>query len=281
MLNLLLAIGVDADRLWLSDGSVVSGLVVKQTNAEIHFQVLRQPEQRVRIFPVGEVARIQQTIDPARLRELDPANPGDYRDMAEELLSFPEDSYARNLAQRLYLLSARWGSGALRESAFNGLIRLAENENAERRIRVLANQDCVGSEQNWLIERDQEQPSVAVQAGSNRQLAEIARLLRRHQFAAAADKLSGIVTDGGQVDASQIKLFQDVCTSSSIDNEQLLQIIQIELGFLSSREAETESPRQLESVPDFRLPDYFNITGFDPTECFFRNGKWQSDKNLN
>src|SRR6478609_9635446 len=118
---------------------VVMGHLVRQDDHAVTLrEVLPGGKSKETTFTRGQIDELILTVSPDRLTGLNPAQPDDYLEYAEELAEKQRDPEARETALRLYAIAASRGDDAVRHSALLGLISLARSSTEERQLRAAA-----------------------------------------------------------------------------------------------------------------------------------------------
>jgi hypothetical protein len=277
-------------------------VIVKGSNQPVMGYLMRQDERSVVLrevlpggktressFARGNIDELIITVAPERLESLAPTRLNEYLEYAEELAEKQRDPEARETAQRLYGVVAARGEGPLKRSAMLGLIALARSAAEERRL--LAAAYLFGDEHDpSLLKRQQAGATATISPSAIADLLMAARLVRQAKGAQArsilekaslrneAPRLVGVVS---------LDELAELAGGSQLTNPQLARVLRAELALEElklgrSTNGETGAgdgqpwsaavrPGGLEPMPLLSLE---KLTGFDPAECVFRNGKW-------
>jgi hypothetical protein len=283
----------------------ITGYLVRETDREV---VLRQPREKDRsedvLIPKADVEDLIRTVEPERLAALDPAQPQDYREYADELAEKKLDPEARDAALRLYVIAAYAGqsSGApdAAHAALLGLVALARSAEEEARFRAaayLADPRHDGA----LLRAAAPAPAPAFGAGlltppkaadnkaAHQKLLEAVHHARRGKGDVAgrlierpdmAEELAAVASIAGKDELLRI------CRAKELDDSQLRTLLALELALDPALAVERASPpaaggdarswSQLLKAPQppQKPLDLLHLTEFDPRQSVFREGKW-------
>ena len=139
--TLLGASPIAADTIFLADGKVIFGRVLETEPESILFNQRLENGQgyRQRKMDRSAIKTMVVNIHPDQLAKVDPREPDSYYAIAEILDPQRLDPEARDLAIRLYLLAAKYGSPAIRDTSLLKLIRLARTPGEQNKFNALAN----------------------------------------------------------------------------------------------------------------------------------------------
>lgn len=101
-------------------------------------QLLSDGSTTERTIPKSEIEDLLKTVSPERLAALQPDQPDQYREYAEELAEKRKDPEAHFTAIRLYLIAAYLAPERLGRSCLLGMVPLARDATEERRFRAMA-----------------------------------------------------------------------------------------------------------------------------------------------
>lgn len=198
---------VRADIVWLKDGSIVYGRVLKSTGDDTEPGIVIRPaavqsdDDRTSKssdplkIPREQISSMRINFDEARLSELAPANFRKYIEFAEELSAEKIDPVALRLAQRLYFYAAFSQDASIRRSALLGLRALEKDETRKRRIeRYLLLRTGYGSK---AATKPSKTESWSTQDG--RLMLQLVKAIRRGQNQAAIN----LLRNGGEAETSE------------------------------------------------------------------------------
>ena len=263
-------------------------------------QVLSNGTRPVTKIPRADIEDIIETVVPERLEKLDPENPQAYHDYAEELTVKRDDPEAREMAIRLYLIAAHLDPKDHGRSSLLGMVQLARNDNEERNLRAMAY--LLDSEHNESVLRE---PDVvkskpkSVDDGARQRLLTAIRQVRQQQRqhmareTANREEVKALFAQVEEIMSH--KEFINASSEKELSPHSLEKLITLELALLPSTGvvARPQSTRKLTSwlqgidrdglaaVPPLSLnPEQMleKITEFDPNNCYFRDGKWNSSE---
>ncbi|MFI4876134.1 MAG: hypothetical protein ACIALR_12375 [Blastopirellula sp. JB062] len=246
-----------------------------------------------REIPLADVEEVIETVSPNRLAELDPAQPDDYRNYAEELAQKKVDPEARETALRLFLIAARLDPQRLGRSSLLGMTSLARSSEEARRFRAMA----------FLLDPDHDvrliQDRPATQLASTDKVEEWSDLiitglrklrggdyrsarsiLRRNDIEKAFDDLVSEIS----YEECQAILTRtcDGCEGSKIPLPLIRKLVLAELALLPKvRNVDAEEPGWAEltaaenhqPLPTLTLE---TITEFDPRNSVYRQKQWKA-----
>ncbi len=276
-----------ADVLRQKDGSLLFGRLTSQSDLEIIFQERVDANNYIeRRIPRDQVVAIVPTVDEQRLAALDPAKPLEYRALAEELAGWRVDPEAQILAIRLYLIAARLTSGSDRRHALLALVELSRSPDERQRFSEFAFLVDESLPRSILIPKP-------LLNGPPVLLAEIEELIRAVQAVRRGDGSS--VEEIFQRPSSRIILDRasEICTLEqlqqaaaarlhSLDELNLLIKLEIALQSLFNGQPPVVGDQswcrqsQDKRIAEWELPNWSNVTEFDPADCVYRNGRWQA-----
>ena len=281
---------LQADVIYLQDGSTWFGRVVSQNASSVTFQRRNPATSTYRELTIARdrVAALVINIQPKQLERLEPAQPQDYLEMAEELAPQSKDPEARDLAIRLYLLAAVNGPNNLRDLCVRALIPLARTVAEEKRFRALAN-IYLGDAQAWLVPSrppSQASPTIPAEISDRRQKLRAALVeLRSGKRADAADVINQSWVE------QTLQPFDNICSwrelrkwsiAPELATEWLARTIELEIAIDES--LETASPKRdatadwsilaEQTVSPLQPISFRNATEFDLSKNVFRNGQW-------
>lgn len=290
---LLTNLSAYGDTLWLvAENNPRFGRVVAwQENGDLLFN-LRGDDNAYseQTFPAESIETLVVNIDVLRLERLDPTNLKPYREYAEELAGQKLDPEARDLAIRLYLITAagayRRNDPGLVDSALTGLPELARNEQereAFARLLTLYERNP-GAESTRLAIKNQERvPSTDDQA--REQLLQAVRLIRREDNASAVKILSSrdvLAELENWSDVISVKDLRAMTGSTRLSLPQLRTLLTLEIALQDSKtrpqrpgQSRDWSEQAQQPMSEWtQLPSFDNVTEFDPEKSIFRNGQW-------
>lgn len=266
----------------------IAGPVVRQNGNEVVVREETATGVRDVIVPRSEIEDLIETVSPERLAELDPSRPQEYREYAEELAEKKLDPEARQMAVRLFQIAAWLDPAKTGHGALLGLVAIARPGEEEARYRAAAY--LFDPRHNKaLLGQDSAPVKAAKDADPVKTLLEGLRQLRRgrDQQARAALAAPAVTEELAAYPAILTREeFLAASTARELSDEQLRKVLELELT-LDSRlgaGADTLAETTLTSWTDAirtgnlsPLPSlqFDKLTGFDPRESVFRQGKWQ------
>lgn len=293
-----LPVFVHGDTIFLKDGDTIFGRFVSEDEQSIHFSQRTDVfgEYQTVVIEKSQIAEMVVNIDPVLLEKLDPDQPNEYRDLAEELMTQKTDPEARDLAMRLFVLAIQYGDSKIHASCFSGLIYLSNDQDEEKQIRALANIMVPQANQSWLSPVESSSSNRVEtddRAGQLHQLAEALKQLRSEQRREAAVTLSkpwmddvmlpfSVICDGNQL--------RSWAMAAELETESLARILELEIAIAQQLDR-TGNAVEINSQPSaadrqdwsklavsgkpIRPPATLaNLTRFDPGKPWFRNGQW-------
>ncbi len=286
-LALIFDASVATDVLRQADGSVLYGRLSSESESEFFFQERVDASNYIeRRILRDQVVFLVRTVDERRLGGLDPTRPDEYRRLAEELAGWRVDPEAQSLAIRLYLIAARATKGRERRHCLLALVELARSPDERQRLGELA----------FLLDESISRSIMDPRPTPNEpeiSMAEIQELIRAVQTVRRGDGSS--VEDIFQRPSSRLILerTREICTLEQLQQaaaarlhslDELNLLIKLELGLqrlLLARPTVVAGQTwyrqsQDERLAQWKMPDWDNVTEFDPTECVYREGLWQA-----
>lgn len=240
---------------------------------------------------LGGTAAAQDTL-PERLAALDPARPGEYKRLAEEVAARSTDPETRATALRLFHIAAWLQPETLAAGSLRSMIALARSPEEEKRFRAAA----------YLLDPAAEPTSLRSVATSTTggarsgpppaELLQAVRQLRRGEREAARQSLSSpSVRDYLAVEDQQALRdeLQALLAANALNQGQLRRVLELELAW--SRETAATAgtaPHAPSAQPWNELGrpalatkatgvTLLDLTEFDPRECVYRSGKWSRE----
>lgn len=290
---LLTTLSASADTLWLVDDNEprFGRVVRRQDNDDLVFKLRGEDNTYSELtFAAEKIETLVVNIDVARLEHLDRGNLNQYHEYAEELAEQKLDPEARDLAIRLYLITAaaanRRHDLGLVESALTGLPELARNEQEreafDRLLTLYARNPR--SESTRLASKKQD-PVASTDDRARQQLLQAIRLIRREDNASAIKILNtpDVLAELGKwselVSAGDIRLMTG---STRLSLPQLRKMLTLEIALQDFKNQPQRSNQPLswseqaqEPMSGWtQLPSFENVTEFDPDKSVFRNGQW-------
>lgn len=286
-----------ADVVWVkSQPTPLFGQVITNTPEQVQIRLIENGQPgKTKSIERSMVEQIVINIDAKRLAGLSPDNPQDYRDYAEELASQTIDPAARELARRLFLISAKIAEDKSETdvcaSALSGLISLTDAESERRQLEMLqflVNPEANEPESNSESGRADHSPSKL----ENEMMLRLVRAIRRE------DSDQAIRLLGSQSNRVAIRKWSEICTPEEFDQiakvnrpskSQLGKMLQIEWQILTAMRQSPDmksgkiKTRRVETWGDFAsqdsgnprlVPSFENVTAMDPRKSIFRNGRW-------
>ncbi len=279
-------LSAQADMLWLYDSEApVSGIVVKQSASSVEYRYRVGEEEKTIQVERGEIKELIVTIDQEALERLKPTDLRAYLDMAESLASFRSDKYAMDVAKRLCLLTARWGSSELRISAFCLLDSICDGDEllSVRRLALIY-------ESSIELKNPQDREKQELSAESVELTLRIVRLIWRGESQQAQELLSDerVLTRVQPVVLahSGVCSLEELVAASNVEKvsvSQLGRLLRLEQALT---EGEPPIPRTTRLGENWfsasgqvgkvgvLLPEFENVLPFDPQLTIYRDGKW-------
>lgn len=272
-----------------TDSRPIYGYLVEETPTRVVVRVeLPDGSSEERVLPREQIQLLYNPVDVRRLEALDPAQPQEYRDFAEELAEKSLDPEARQLSLRLYCLAAHLDPERFGRSAALAMAKLATTESERRRYRIAAYLLDGGRDRSLL-----EGVKVpAVRAGAvdtARQAAyRVLEALRQGRYREALQKVrrpevAGVLDRvGGPIQADDIRRRcegrgdtgppppDDVAYQILLTERKLL------AGSLDSSPPTSWAALSESDLRDVALPlTLEKLLPFDPHAVVFRHGRWQ------
>jgi len=294
-----------ADVVWVKNQPTpLFGQIVSNTPEQVQIRMIANGQPgKIKSIERSKVEQIIINIDAKRLAGLSPDKPLDYRDYGEELASQKIDPAARELARRLFLISAKIAQDRSETevcaSALSGLISLTNAESERRQLKMLqflVNPNAVEPESNPESGPTDNSPSEL----ENDLMLQLVRAIRREDSDLAIKLLSS------QSNRQVFRKWIEICTPEEFDRiakvnrpskSQLEKLLQIEWQILTATRQSTNEKSggiksgRVETWGDFAsqpsgnpgmVPSFENVTSMDPRKSIFRNGLWlQPESNSN
>ncbi|MBM3999776.1 MAG: hypothetical protein FJ297_09610 [Planctomycetes bacterium] len=274
----------------------VHGYLVRADDARVVVRVAdAEGNWKERTIERAEIDVLYDAVDAARLADLDPARPKDYRDYAEELAEKRVDPEARDMSLRLFVIAAHLDPEQLGRGALLGMAGLARTDEEARRFRAMAYLLDPGRDERLLAAigaRPADTPPAANRAIDTRPVWKALELLRKGRYQeadtlakrpgmdAAFAPYAGLMTHGE---------FLALCGSRLRRREPppddwTIRILRVERRMLA--ESLGDEDRMAERSTDWSrlLPSQIariarplrleTITEFDPRQTTFRDGRW-------
>lgn len=247
-------------------------------------------------IPASKIEILQKPVSPERLAGLQPDEPKEYRDYAEELAEKRVDPEARDTSLRLYLIAAYLDPKSLGESSLLGMTALARSEAEERRFRALA--FLLDPEHDRSILRRKTEAASASPEGRNELLDRLVlralEELRTGNYHQAGTLLRrpGVDQHLAHYDPEAWELFMKLTAGRSRrspppTSDVVTRIVRIEVKILGGEEkdpalstpessassgwAKLDNRALAATAPSLTLE---TITEFNPAECVYRDGRW-------
>ncbi len=281
--DILIVEGESSPRYGRLVKSLDEGVVLFRARVGEDTEQLSLPRDKVDLLIVN--------FNEQRLSRLDPGKLSDYRDYAEELSVQKRDPVARELAIRLYLITAangfeRIADRSTAESGLAGLPGLARNEKEKKAFEVLRfiydRQDHLPKGEPDATETGPEGEPIDTQTQSD--LLQALRLLRREDSKGANEILTN------EAVRKEFERWSGVCSTADIQemlltnrlsHSQLAKLLRLELAINNGelpqppRESTSWAEQSTQPVQGWtHLPDFSTVTEFDPFKSVYRNGKW-------
>jgi hypothetical protein len=247
----------------------------------------------------SDIEELLVTVDPERLAALDPREPRQYLEYAEELAEKSRDPEAREAAERLFHIAAWLAEGPVRQSGVLGLAAMATSADERRRLEAAAYQVDSGASRALAATTPASGTAPQVDPSVRSEVLAAVRLLRQGKSREAAERgkvpavagaLDTLSLDGGRTDGAaptiSAEQFAALCQLRELSPEHLRRLLTIELALLPGGDEKPLAisvPRaaswsQLASRNDLaplRSLDLVHLTSHDPRACLYREGKWQ------
>lgn len=266
----------------------IAGPLVRQNGNEVVVREESATGVRDVIVPRSEIEDLIETVSPERLAELDPSRPQEYREYAEELAEKKLDPEARQMAVRLFQIAAWLDPAKTGHGALLGLVAIARPGEEESRYRAAAY--LFDPRHNKaLLGQDVAPAKTAKETDPAQALLEALRQLRRGhdqqaRTALAAPGVSEVLAAYPAILTREEFLL--ACAARDLSDEQLRKVLELELTLDSRLRGGADKPAEttlaswndairtgnLSPIPALQFD---KLTGFDPRECVFRQGKWQ------
>lgn len=284
----------DAVFIILNNGENVVGFLVEETSARVTIrEATAAGKGRERHIPRGEVKLLRRAAEPERLEALNPEDPKQYRNYAEEVAAAAKkDPEAREIAIRLYLIAAHLDTKNLGKSSLLGMISLARSPAEEKNFRALAYLlDPAHDERVLKRPESATAESTEVDPATKQKLGKALMALRRGNLVAARNfSRDPAVRTAFQQFADTLPYadFERAAQSGEVPPDLLSKLVSVELSLMQDisgtsglplSKADDDSPNwaaiivegKLAPVPSLALE---SITEFDPAKCHYRDGKW-------
>ena len=243
---------------------------------------------REETFRRDQVEQVVPAYSVERLAMLEPARPAGYRDYAEELWARRRDPEARDMAIRLYLIAAWLDREHLGRSALLGLVSLARSAEEERKFR----EALYLIDPRSPLEALQGPPTTsAIDASAAHELLRAMRLLRTGKGTTARALVEKPAVAKLLESYSRLMTkaeFNAAVGQSVLSPRELRQTLLLELemeslvhpGLGSELSATLAWSRELQGTGSQAVPSLSleTLTEFDPRQCLYRDGKWQTPK---
>lgn len=297
------AASVRADLIWVKGKpNPMSGQIVASLTGtdKIEFRSFRNGSfERKQSFSASEIEFQIKNIDASRLESLDPKRPNEYREYAEELAVQKNDTAARQLARRLYLLAAAHSTGDLRRSSLLGLIAIAESPEEYERFKMLhvLSDPETGDSSNELSAtpfgmgfKQNGNSKVAETDFSETEKARMLELIyaiRREN----SSKSKLLLDDDGNHKVFQkwkaycsLAELKRIASAQRPSKVQLAKLLSIEIQILNSDTTDITYPVRSKAWSDHAsrpsstigvLPTFENATRFNPKQSVYRDGRWE------
>lgn len=268
----------------------VAGHLVRESASEIVLREETPAGPRDVVIRRSEIEDLIETVSPERLAALDPARPHEYREYAEELAEKKLDPEARQMGVRLFQIAAWLDPAKTGRGALLGLVSLARTRDEEARFRA-ASFLFDPRHDKALLGKDLPPGRVTGKRDESPQqsLLHALRLLR-HGHGPQARGAIAVAATGDELETHRGILrreeFLAACGAKELSSEQLRKVLELELALEGRLQGRGELPaattiaswsdtvRGQDLAPLLPL-DFVKLTGFDPRECLFRDGKWQ------
>jgi hypothetical protein len=299
---------VAAFALWLCPGVSEAIVVLKRGSAEpIMGHLVREDETglvvreeldggRTRELRIerSDIEELLVTVDPERLAALDPREPRQYLEYAEELAEKSRDPEAREAAERLFHIAAWLAEGPVRQSGVLGLAAMATSAEERRRLEAAAYLVDAGASRALAATTPVASTAPQVEPSVQTEVLAAVRLLRQGKSREAAERgkqpavaaALDILSPGGAAPTLTAEQFAALCQLRELSPEHLRRLLTIELALMPGGTGElpaTVAPPaaswgQLARRNDLApLPslDLLHLTSHDPRACLYREGKWR------
>ena len=270
----------------------ITGFLVSETpQAVVVREILPDGKQRDLSFLRSEIEELIITVSPERLAELDPAEPKQYREYAEELAEKRRDPEARAAAIRLYQIAAVLDSEKLGRGAMLGMISLARSPQEEAKLRAAEYLLDPRHDASVLV------PTTGIRTAPTAATRDALRpLLRALQLARRGRGVQAKLLADQEAVQRQLKAFEEqltleelyaACSTAKLSDAQLHKVLGLEIAIetkLAGESAETAALKAAQKpwsdavargeVAAMPSLDLERLTEFDPRACLYRNGEW-------
>ena len=272
----------------------IHGYLIKEDGKGVHVRRVSVGGSKVEIVPLSKIEFINRPLDAERLGQLAPDKPDDYRQYAEELSEQKVDPEARELAIRLFLISAHLDPDRLGRSCMLGLTNLSRTDEEKDRCRALA----------YMLDPEHDRSLLQATAGEDagndgdgatndyKALVGIIEALNRGhitqaQGIARRNKVHSLLAPYGRLlTPEELSLALVTPRDADMSPELRLRILRFYHELLASKVPNSKKlakrPTNKWSIgllnPDNQTPvrtlSLQTITGYDPRENVYRAGKW-------
>lgn len=264
----------------------------------------------VESIPKTSIEQFVDNIDQVRLSNLNPSQPSQFRDYAEELASQAKDPVARSLARRLFLIAAAQSypnSLSLKQqsdiqlSALEGILKLAESETERKQIQRLRYTLAPNGSEVELKKKTAN--PVRLSTKQREQILGLVRAIRKEDRTQILAMLNLLQDDDLK---SAFKLLDELCSPEELERiasvirpnkSQLGKLLRLEIALmddhLGGQQPGSSNPmgsssagsklKRRKSWGDFAtapsselgpVPSFENLTQFDPEKSIYRDDSW-------
>lgn len=251
-------------------------------------------ETRERILPRASIEHITFAVSEDRLAELQPSNPRDYRDYADDLFEARKDPDARRTALRLYLIAAYLDPQDLGRGCLLAMSDLATRELQRRKYRAMVYLLDASHDRSVLTTTGMGSPSTVDLEQSQREVLQRGLRVFRNgrkkegtNFAGRSDFRQALAKFPGHLTLDQY-VAETESSKPELPAGMLRNVVALELELAGGRPVASTVPpdsgnwarvRLAASEPVTEL-SLVALTEFDPRQCVYRDGKWVAPNNV-
>ena len=268
---------VHADTLWLKSGEKLTGLVVAQSDDGYTFQIWKGAQRSV---SKNDIEILVRTHDSSRLSKLSPDDLGLYQRYVEELS--PQDPVSRQLAIRLTVIVG-WRSqpgGSQYRWALSQLEKLARTRQESRKVEALKLLNSTRTSTRDTGPKMIRPKNIK----SYRLLLQLVRQERTTEAKKLWNQLKGKELPDLLIQWVSKPELSQLVESGPLTPQQLLRVLELDQQ-LDSSNFQNKGSRidwANESQVIFsgwdEIPNFSNVTEFDPRQTIYRQGSWFEDK---
>lgn len=291
---MLWPIPATADTIYLNDGKVIFGRVLSTSAESVRFneRLTNGEGYRQRNIERSSINTLVVNIHPDQLSEVDPKQPESYYEIAEILDPQKRDPEARDLAIRLYLLAAEYGSPSLRNTSLRKLIPLARDPREQKKFNALAHRYLTdGTFEMPTNSQTIEEPTKPSEEVTQRlrQLRNALEALRTDNRSEAADIINQNwveQTMGPFLNICTYRELRQWSVASELKTEWLARTLELELEIEAALEPRRQNENRAidwsrlanQKIEPLSPISLRNATDFDLSKNKFREGVWTTAK---